>query len=134
MHRIDPNDLDIVPELQAAIARGVDLQVLLDPNEPDNTPVADTLNAEPPASERARFQTCLSMPTPTDPVAGRPHAKMFIADGRELFVGSHNLTATSLDNRREIGWITTDAGTIRRFQEVFDADWALTVSPPLLCP
>lgn len=132
MQRIDPNDSDIVPELQAAIGRGVNVQALLDPNVAGNPTVAATLNAEPPATDRALLQTCLA--APSGPIAGRPHAKMIIVDGRELYVGSHNLTATSLDDRREIGWIVTDGGTITRFQSIFDADWALAVSPPPSCP
>jgi phosphatidylserine/phosphatidylglycerophosphate/cardiolipin synthase-like enzyme len=51
------------------------------------------------------------------------HAKMFLVDGQELFVGSQNMTATSLDQNRELGLILTDAGSIERAGAVFDRDF-----------
>lgn len=50
------------------------------------------------------------------------HAKMFLADGSELFIGSQNLTATSLDQNRELGLILRDAGSIERASRVFARD------------
>ena len=52
------------------------------------------------------------------------HAKMFLVDDRELFVGSQNMTATSLDQNRELGVIVTDAGSIERAGTVFAGDFA----------
>ena len=45
-------------------------------------------------------------------------------DGRKVFIGSQNLTRTSLDERRELGWTTTDQATTACFHRLFDADWA----------
>jgi phosphatidylserine/phosphatidylglycerophosphate/cardiolipin synthase-like enzyme len=50
------------------------------------------------------------------------HAKMFLADGTEVFIGSQNLTATSLDQNRELGLILRDAGSIERAGRVFARD------------
>ena len=33
------------------------------------------------------------------------HAKIFLADGTAMFLGSENISATSLDNNREMGLI-----------------------------
>ena len=51
------------------------------------------------------------------------HAKMFLVDGRELFIGSQNMTATSLDQNRELGIILTDAGSIERAAGIFERDY-----------
>lgn len=50
------------------------------------------------------------------------HAKMFLADGGELFIGSQNLTATSLDQNRELGLILRDVGSIERASRIFSRD------------
>lgn len=50
------------------------------------------------------------------------HAKMFLVDDQELFIGSQNLTATSLDQNRELGLILRDAGSIERAGRVFARD------------
>lgn len=112
MEKIDPqNSRGIIPALVAAIGRGVRVQALLAPpeNEPENLTAANAIIAAGGAARFARNP--------------RPHAKMMVIDGQSIFVGSQNLTRTSLDERREIGWVTADPGTLARFQQVFDADW-----------
>lgn len=52
------------------------------------------------------------------------HAKVVIADGQRAFVGSQNLTATSLDRNREVGIIVDDPAVLRRLLQTFEADWA----------
>ncbi len=117
MEKIDPqNNRGILPALLDRIDQGVQVQVLLKPptlDEPENGVVAQQINER---GGQARFQPNL-------------HAKMIIVDEQQVYVGSHNLTRDSLDRRREIGWMTTDAVTRTLFQDTFDADWALT--PPL---
>ena len=54
------------------------------------------------------------------------HAKTVIADGQRAFVGSQNLTATSLDRNREVGILIDDPAAIQRLQQVFEADWSQT--------
>jgi phosphatidylserine/phosphatidylglycerophosphate/cardiolipin synthase-like enzyme len=111
VEKVDPqNARGIIPALVDRINAGVQVQVLLKPptaSEPENAESARQINE---AGGQARCQTGL-------------HAKMYIADGGQVFVGSHNLTRSSLDRRREIGWITSDSGTRARFEAVFDADW-----------
>jgi phosphatidylserine/phosphatidylglycerophosphate/cardiolipin synthase-like enzyme len=122
MQKIDPNDRDILPAIIERIESGVDVQVLLSPpdREPDNGPAAEAIER---AGGRAVFQTAL-----------RTHAKMMVIDGRAAYVGSHNLTRSSLDRRREIGWLTTDAATVRRFDTTFDADWTAESAPRRAVP
>lgn len=113
MEKIDPqNNRGILPALLGTIGSGVPVQVLLKPPTPDeldNRTVARRINM---AGGEARCQP-------------RLHAKMIIVDAQQVYVGSHNLTRASLDERREIGWVTTDAETLARFQQTFDTDWAL---------
>ena len=56
----------------------------------------------------------------------RLHVRAMIRDGDTLFVGSQSLRALELDARREVGLIVRDAAIVKRFQEIFDADWAKT--------
>jgi phosphatidylserine/phosphatidylglycerophosphate/cardiolipin synthase-like enzyme len=67
------------------------------------------------------------------------HAKAIVADGHTFFVGSENISATSLDNNREMG-IVLDNATLAGFVEAaFTSDWgnrspsqarSTPVSPP----
>jgi cardiolipin synthase len=102
----------LVPPLADAVKSGVHVQVLMAQKKGrDRTEnAAAALQA---AGAEARFQK-------------RPklHAKLIVVDGQRLFLGSQNLTKTSLDERREIGWVTADAAAVACFQRVFDADWA----------
>ncbi len=51
------------------------------------------------------------------------HGKQVIADGVQAFVGSENLTNTSLIQNRELGIIFTDPGMIARLLSVFENDF-----------
>lgn len=52
------------------------------------------------------------------------HGKQAIADGKLAFVGSENLTNTSLLQNRELGILVDDAATIARLQATFDHDFS----------
>jgi phosphatidylserine/phosphatidylglycerophosphate/cardiolipin synthase-like enzyme len=55
------------------------------------------------------------------------HAKVFVADAStsdaRTFVGSVNISTTSLDFNRELGLIFNDPDAIQRLQRTFQADW-----------
>ena len=51
------------------------------------------------------------------------HAKLFLADGERAFVGSQNMTATSLDQNRELGLVIDEPGAVERIGRVFAADF-----------
>jgi phosphatidylserine/phosphatidylglycerophosphate/cardiolipin synthase-like enzyme len=57
---------------------------------------------------------------------GRLHVRAMIRDGDTVFVGSQSLRRLELDARREVGIIVRDARIVKRLQEVFEDDWALT--------
>jgi cardiolipin synthase A/B len=54
------------------------------------------------------------------------HAKMFLEDGRVAFLGSENLSPTSLDLNREVG-ILVQGGTVARASSIFALDWTRAV-------
>ncbi len=51
------------------------------------------------------------------------HAKAFIVDGKLAFLGSQNLTATSLEFNRELGVLISDSAVISEMSAVFREDW-----------
>lgn len=57
---------------------------------------------------------------------GKLHARVIIRDGRKAFLGSQSLRRLELDERREVGVVTTDSRVVRQLVSAFDADWALT--------
>jgi len=65
------------------------------------------------------------------------HAKAIVADGTTLFVGSENLSATSLDRNREVGLLLRDRVAIAQVEQAFDQDLRRerpTSSAPLGAP
>jgi cardiolipin synthase len=51
------------------------------------------------------------------------HAKVIIADGERAFVGSQNLSATSLDQNRELGIVVDDPINLARLTRTFEIDF-----------
>ena len=51
------------------------------------------------------------------------HAKAIVADGGRLFVGSENLSTTSLDQNREVGIVLNDPSAAGVVERTFGADW-----------
>lgn len=52
------------------------------------------------------------------------HTKVVVADGAIAYVGSENLSMTSLDHNREVGVIVTDPSSIAPLTSTFETDWA----------
>ena len=53
----------------------------------------------------------------------RLHAQAIIRDGGEVFFGSQSLRKVELDQRREVGLITSNADAVRSFMVIFEMDW-----------
>jgi phosphatidylserine/phosphatidylglycerophosphate/cardiolipin synthase-like enzyme len=103
-------DPEMLRAIIDAVERGVDVRLVMSGTAEDSN-----------ARDRAWLASSgVRVHVISDPYI---HAKMFLADERELFVGSQNLTATSLDQNRELGIILTDAGSIERAGRVFDQDF-----------
>lgn len=53
------------------------------------------------------------------------HTKVIVADGTRAYVGSENLSQTSLDHNREVGVIVTDLSSISPLTATFENDWTI---------
>jgi cardiolipin synthase len=107
-------DAGIVDALVAARARGV----------------AVTLVWPGPAGAGAAFATVATAGATVRAVSDPAiHAKVVVADGRMLYVGSANFTPTSLDHNREIGLRFEDAAVARRVAATVADDAARGVPP-----
>jgi len=54
------------------------------------------------------------------------HTKVIVADGALAYMGSENLSQTSLDHNREVGVVVTDASSIAPLTTTFEKDWAIS--------
>ena len=107
-------DPAIVAALLAARARGVAV-TLVWPGPPDAGAAFAKLAAAG-ATVRAVVNPAI-------------HAKVVVADARTLYVGSANLTPTSLDRNRELGLRLDDADVARRVAATVADDAARGISP-----
>jgi cardiolipin synthase len=53
----------------------------------------------------------------------RLHAQAIIRDGSEVFFGSQSLRKVELDQRREVGLITSHSDAVQSFKIIFEMDW-----------
>jgi len=53
------------------------------------------------------------------------HTKVIVADGARAYIGSENLSQTSLDHNREVGLVVTDLSSIAPLTSTFEHDWNL---------
>ena len=102
-------DPEFVAALAEAAARGVAVRLVMSPGEERQLVELRQLAA---AGVAVRF-------------VGSPyiHAKLFLVDGERAFVGSQNMTATSLDQNRELGLIVEEPGALERIGRVFADDF-----------
>lgn len=96
------NDTEVVGVLAKQAAAGVDIKII--------SRMSDLPNLLPNLEVRklARYKL---------------HAKCIVVDGKRFFLGSQNLRAVSLDQRRELGIIIEDQAIAGRIERVFTEDW-----------
>jgi cardiolipin synthase len=102
-------DPDLLHALEAAAQRGVTVRVIISPSasfDSERAALAD-------AGVQVRLLRSLYV-----------HAKMILVDGQRAFVGSQNISTTSLDQNRELGIIVSDPVSLARVSRVFDIDFA----------
>jgi cardiolipin synthase len=109
-------DGEIVAALIAAEDRGVDVRLVVSPDSEEDDQGRFERDLLRQAGAEVRLATGLYI-----------HAKLVLADQTSLFIGSQNLTATSLDDNREIGILITDPRAIARASDVFASDFATAV-------
>jgi cardiolipin synthase len=112
-------DLSIISALAERSNAGVSVQLVTNSAQEKNyQPLADLLAQAPQA--RVGYSRTLWM-----------HSKLLIADGERMLMGSVNLIAESLDKRREVSILITDAAHIARATTVVQADIADSSPTPL---
>jgi phosphatidylserine/phosphatidylglycerophosphate/cardiolipin synthase-like enzyme len=107
-------DVNVRNAVTARIAAGVEVRAM----------IADagwiTANAEAATFLESRGVTPKWIP--------HLHTKVLVADGAVAYVGSENLSQTSLDHNREVGVVTTDASSLAPLIDTFETDWAAGTS------
>lgn len=110
-------DSDILLQLAAAHRRGVDVRVLLDPNQAYNRQGFEELRS---AGVSVRWY-----PIPRDALL---HAKIGLFDG-VLVLGSANWTYSGLEVNHELDIETQDPQAVAAYGSRFTADWARSPVP-----
>jgi phosphatidylserine/phosphatidylglycerophosphate/cardiolipin synthase-like enzyme len=104
-------DSDVIVGLSAARRRGVEVRVLLDPNQPYNRAAFYLLRA---SGVEVRWY-----PVPPGTLL---HAKAGLFDD-ELLLGSANWTYSGLDVNHELEIETADSRAVASYASRFEADW-----------
>jgi phosphatidylserine/phosphatidylglycerophosphate/cardiolipin synthase-like enzyme len=63
-------------------------------------------------------------------MGGVLHAKYFVVDGAEAYLGSQNFDWRSLEHVQELGVRTDQPELVRSLVDIFEADWALATGTP----
>ncbi len=120
----------VLDAVRRAAARGVRVRVLVDARMHRTYPQpVDSLGLLPGIAVRT-----IDM----GELGGVQHAKFFLVDGREFFVGSQNFDWRALSHIHELGVRVRDRRLTAQVAEVFAADWARGVpvgrDPPIPGP
>ena len=107
-------DNGILEEMANAAQRGVKVRVLISPPRGEEAQNESEEDLDYLAKNRVDVRLLKS------PYV---HAKIFSADGALAFVGSVNITTTSLDLNRELGILVSDGNALRRLARTFQGDW-----------
>jgi cardiolipin synthase len=105
-------DSDVLVAVVERAAAGVDVRVLL------ADPGWISANANAAAGLQARG---LAPRWLADPAL---HVKAIVADGARAYMGSENLSYTSLNSNREVGLIVTELDAVALMAATFETDWA----------
>ncbi len=106
----------IVKAIEAAAARGVRVRFLVD---------AGFLAKEPAtfAQLKASGGPVLALDWAGQVGGGVHHAKYFVVDGREAFLGSQNFDWRSLEHIQELGLRIRIPAVVVALEQIFESDW-----------
>lgn len=122
MYRLTDNYM--ISVLKKAAARGVKVQVLLDPVKLKESTMQSKLKSLLAGGVEARGGS---------PQFSMTHAKSMVVDGRRGIVSTMNLTWTFRDSRG-FGVVIDDVSALGEIERVFDADWTLAGGAPAALP
>jgi len=106
----------VLVELEKAGTRGVKVRFLLSSKMLDQDPGSVARIRRIPGAEVRSFDL-------TGVSKGILHAKYFLVDGREAFLGSQNFDWRALEHIHELGVRTTDPRIVSPLAELFALDW-----------
>lgn len=106
----------VLAELEQAGARGVKVRFLLSSKMLEQDPASVARLRHIPGAEVRSFDL-------TGVSKGILHAKYFVVDGREAFLGSQNFDWRALEHIHELGVRTRDDRIVPRLGELFAIDW-----------
>lgn len=114
----------VVQALEAAVARGVRVRFLAELGFVKTYP--DTLERLAHAGASVRHIDLKSVPGG----GGILHAKYFLVDDRDAFVGSQNFDWRALEHNYELGARVRDPAAVGGLAAIFAADWARAGGEP----
>lgn len=106
----------VLVELEKAGARGVKVRFLLSAKMLGQDPESVARIRRIPGAEVRSFDLA-------GVTKGILHAKYFVVDGREAFLGSQNFDWRALEHIHELGVRTTEAVIVSRLSRLFELDW-----------
>jgi phosphatidylserine/phosphatidylglycerophosphate/cardiolipin synthase-like enzyme len=117
--RLEP----VLAAIEAAADRGVAVRLLVDANFSKKYPEPIERLAAHRGIAVRRFDVGAVM-------GGVLHAKYFVVDGRDAFIGSQNFDWRSLTHIQEMGVRLRDPAAAAAYVQVFDLDWDLAGGAP----
>ena len=107
------DDSSVEKAIVSAEARGVTVQVILPKGSTNATGITTLDNGGVSVYKDTQYYM---------------HAKMILVDGTEAFVGSENISATSLDKNRELGILISDTTVLTKLKSTFKTDLSNSTS------
>lgn len=118
-------DKDLLAAYGRAEARGVKVQMIV----PKCDEGQALLNYPAIATLKQSNVEVKVMPSPASFDQPYMHAKMMVADGQEVYIGSVNYSYNSTERARELGVLFTDAPSAATLAQDFATDWNRSEDP-----
>jgi phosphatidylserine/phosphatidylglycerophosphate/cardiolipin synthase-like enzyme len=115
--RLEP----VIQAIEAAADRGVKVRVLAEEKFYKQYPETLERLAKRPGVEVRRLDTAKIVG------GGVLHAKYFVVDGREAYLGSQNFDWRALEHIQELGLRLRVPEVVRSLSDIFEWDWAMAV-------
>jgi phosphatidylserine/phosphatidylglycerophosphate/cardiolipin synthase-like enzyme len=113
----------VLAAVEAAAGRGVKVRILVDARMARTYPESVDRLGRIPNIEARRIDFGAV-------AGGIQHAKYFVVDGGEVFVGSQNFDWRALEHIHELGLRIRDEAIAAAFSDVFAMDWTLAALSP----
>ena len=109
---------NVLSAIRSAADRGVKVRIIVDARMYKTYPESvDSLGKHPNIEARRIDFAAIA--------GGVQHAKYFIVDGKELFVGSQNFDWRALEHIHELGLRISSKGIAAAYEDIFELDWQL---------